>query len=133
MGCSGSGRGSFVIWELELLKWGKDTLIQDDSEGKVNILGGDSVSHCAKKKVRMTMFLILNGYGDRSVPFYYYKTFVNDKKGENDFLCFSIIFDRQTCYTVMTNLSQLTIKARKSHRQPQCTWHLVFEDLVLFV
>jgi len=30
----------------------------------------------------MAMFPILNGYRDTSVPFYNYKTFVNDKKGE---------------------------------------------------
>jgi len=35
MGCSGSWKRSFVIWELELVKWGKDTLIQGDSGGKV--------------------------------------------------------------------------------------------------
>jgi hypothetical protein len=48
MGCSGSWKRRFVIWELELAKWGKDTLIQADSGGKVNTLGGDSVTHCAK-------------------------------------------------------------------------------------
>jgi len=44
-------------------------------------LGGDSVGHCAKK-VRMAMFVILNGYRDRDARFYTFKTFVNDNKGE---------------------------------------------------
>jgi len=44
-------------------------------------LGADSVGHRAKQ-VRMAMFLILNCYRDRAVPFYNYKIFVNDKKGE---------------------------------------------------
>jgi hypothetical protein len=33
----------------------------------------------------------------------------------------------------MTNLLQFTINVRKSHRQPQCTLQLVYEDRVLFV
>ena len=81
------------------MKWGKDTLIQGDSGGKVNILGGDSVSHCAKK-IRIAMFLILNGYRDRAVPFYNYKTFVNDKKRRNCcsfYFYFNIMFEAQTC------------------------------------
>jgi hypothetical protein len=32
----------------------------------------------------------------------------------------------------MTDLLQFTINARKSHRQPQCTLHLVCEDRVFF-
>jgi len=76
MGCSGSWKKSCVIWVLELVKWGKDTLIRGDLGGKVNILGGDSVSHCAKK-IRMATFLILNSYRDRTFRFYNYTTFVN--------------------------------------------------------
>ena len=64
------------------MKWGKGILIHSDSGGKVNILGGDSVSHCARK-VRMAMFVILNGYRDRDFRFYNFKIFVNDNKGEN--------------------------------------------------
>ena len=63
------------------MKWGKDTLIQGDSGGKANVLGGDSVGHCAIK-VRMAMFVILNGYRDRDVRFYNFKTCVNDNKGD---------------------------------------------------
>jgi hypothetical protein len=33
----------------------------------------------------------------------------------------------------MTNLLQLTITFRKSHRQPECALQLVFEDGVFFV
>ena len=58
-----------------------NTLIQGDSGGKLNISGGDSVSHSAKK-FRLAMFLILNGYRERPFRFYNYKTFVNDNKGE---------------------------------------------------
>jgi hypothetical protein len=72
MGCSGSWKRGFVSWELELVRWGKYTLIQDDSGGKFNILGGDSVGHCAKQ-VRMAIFIILNDYLDRVVTFYSYK------------------------------------------------------------
>ena len=36
--------------------------IQDDSGGKVSVLGGDSVSHCEIKKVHMNMYLILNDH-----------------------------------------------------------------------
>jgi hypothetical protein len=43
--------------------------IQDDSEGKFNILRGDSIGHC-EKKVHMNMCVILNGYRDRAVLFY---------------------------------------------------------------
>jgi hypothetical protein len=38
----------------------------------VNILGGGSNGHCAKK-VYMNMYLILNGYRDRAVCMYKYK------------------------------------------------------------
>jgi hypothetical protein len=40
--------------------------IQGDSGGKVNILGGDNVSHC-EKKVHTNMGLILNGYQHRAI------------------------------------------------------------------
>jgi hypothetical protein len=37
--------------------------VQDDSEGKVNILGGDSIGHC-EEKVNKNTCLIPNGYPD---------------------------------------------------------------------
>ena len=40
--------------------------IQDDSGGKVNILGGDSIGHC-EKTFHLSMGLILNGYRHRAV------------------------------------------------------------------
>ena len=36
--------------------------IQGDSGRKVNVLGGDGIGHCEKKKVSMHMCLIMNGY-----------------------------------------------------------------------
>ena len=47
-------------------------------------------------------------------------------------LIFKLMFTRQNCYTEMTNLLQFIINVRKSHRQPQFTLQLVYEDLVLF-
>jgi hypothetical protein len=41
--------------------------IQDDAGEKVNILGGDNVGDCERKKVYMNMCLIVNGYRDRAV------------------------------------------------------------------
>ena len=35
--------------------------------GKVDVLRGESISHCEKKKIHMSMCLILNGYRVRSV------------------------------------------------------------------
>jgi hypothetical protein len=40
--------------------------IQCDSGEKVKILRSDSISYC-EQKVHMSMFLILNAYGDRSM------------------------------------------------------------------
>ena len=40
--------------------------IQSGPGGQINILGGDSIGHCAKN-VRVVMCLILNGYRDRAV------------------------------------------------------------------
>jgi hypothetical protein len=53
--------------------------IQGDSGGKVTILGGDSIGHC-EKKVHMNMCLLLNGYRDRAVWIYKYKSIVNGDK-----------------------------------------------------
>jgi hypothetical protein len=53
--------------------------IRDDSGGKVNILGGDSDGHCEKKKFTWTC-LILNGYRDRGVQNYKYKSIVYGNK-----------------------------------------------------
>jgi hypothetical protein len=41
--------------------------MQDDSGGKVNILGDDNIDHCEKKKGQMTMCLILNVCRDTAV------------------------------------------------------------------
>jgi len=38
---------------------------------------------------------------------------------------------KQICYTEITDLIQFKIHFQKSHRQPQCTLHLVCEDRVL--
>ena len=40
--------------------------IQGDS-GEVNILRGDSIGQCEKKRVHTKKYQILNGYRDRSV------------------------------------------------------------------
>ena len=40
--------------------------IQGDSR-EVNILGGDSIGHCERKKAHMNTCLIVNGYRDRAV------------------------------------------------------------------
>jgi hypothetical protein len=40
-------------------------IIQDDSGGKITILGGGSIGHV--KKVRVNMCLIVSGYRDRAV------------------------------------------------------------------
>jgi hypothetical protein len=45
---------------------GQGKVIQGDSERKVNILGGDSISHCVKN-VHMNICLILSGYRDTVV------------------------------------------------------------------
>ena len=50
-----------------------------DSGGKVNILGGDNISHC-EEKVHTNMCLILNDYQDRSVWIYTQKRIVNGEK-----------------------------------------------------
>jgi hypothetical protein len=47
---------------------------------KVNILRGDSIGHF-KKKFRMNMCLLLNGYRDRALRMYKYKSTV---KGDNE-------------------------------------------------
>ena len=41
--------------------------IQGDSGGTVNILARDSIGHYEKKKVYMSMCLILNSYRDTAV------------------------------------------------------------------
>jgi hypothetical protein len=41
--------------------------IQGESGGNANILGGDSIGHCEKKKSHMNNCVILNGYRDRAV------------------------------------------------------------------
>jgi hypothetical protein len=46
--------------------------IQGDSEGKVVILGGDSIGYC-EKNVHINEGLILNGYRDIIVWIYKYK------------------------------------------------------------
>jgi hypothetical protein len=121
MGCSGAWKRIFVIWELELVKWGKDTLIQGDSGGKVKILGGDSVSHCAEK-IRIAMFLIPNGYRDRAVPFYDFKTFVNDKKGEIAVgFIFILMFEAQTC---TQKLQIVKVYNKRSKFPPSTSVHL---------
>jgi hypothetical protein len=81
------------------------------------------------------MFLILDGYRDRAIPFYNYKIFVNDKKGEISvaFIFILIYCSKDKLVHRNYRLSKFTINSRKSHRQPQCTWHRVFEDHMLFV
>jgi hypothetical protein len=44
-----------------------DVGIQSDSEGKINIVGDDSIGHCEEREVSMKMCLILNGCLYRSV------------------------------------------------------------------
>jgi hypothetical protein len=56
MGCKGSWKRSFVAWELELVKWGRDTLTQADSGGKVNTLGGEIVSPIVRKEFAWPCF-----------------------------------------------------------------------------
>jgi len=41
-------------------------VIQDDSGGKINILGDDKVGYC-EKKVLINICLIMNYYRDRTV------------------------------------------------------------------
>jgi hypothetical protein len=53
--------------------------IQSDPRGKINIFGGDSSGHF-EKKVHINMCLILNGYRDRAVSIYKYKSIVNGNK-----------------------------------------------------
>ena len=43
-----------------------ETLIQGDSGGKVNILGGDSMGHC-EENVHTNMCIFVNGYRERAV------------------------------------------------------------------
>jgi hypothetical protein len=43
------------------------------------------------------------------------------------------MFKLRICYTLMTDLLQFKINIRKSHRQSQCTFHLLCEDRLLFV
>jgi len=43
-------------------------------------LGGDSIGHCEKKKVHMNTCLIPNGYPDRAVGDYKYKSIVSGSK-----------------------------------------------------
>ena len=52
----------------ETKKWIYDTTeIQGDSGGKTNILEGDCIGHCEKKKeVHMNKCLMLNGYRDKA-------------------------------------------------------------------
>ena len=54
--------------------------IQGNSGEKFNILGGDSIGHCEKKKVHMNTCLIPNGYPDRAVGDYKYKSIVSGSK-----------------------------------------------------
>jgi hypothetical protein len=39
--------------------------IRGDSEGEVNILGGDSIDNFEEKNVQINICLIMNGYQDR--------------------------------------------------------------------
>jgi hypothetical protein len=53
--------------------------VQGDSGGKVNFLGGKIVRH-RERNVCMNMCLILNGYWDRDVWIYKYRSIVNGNK-----------------------------------------------------
>ena len=44
-------------------------LIQGDSEGKVNIFGGDDIGHC-EKTVHVNMCLSMNGYRNTALLIY---------------------------------------------------------------
>ena len=50
--------------------------IQGNSWGKVDIFGGDSISHCEKKN-HINMCLIVKGNRHRGVWLYRYKSIVN--------------------------------------------------------
>ena len=55
----------------------------------MNILGGDSISHCEKKNFIRTC-LILNGYSDRAVWISKYKSIVSGNK-EREMTWFNIL------------------------------------------
>jgi hypothetical protein len=84
----------------------------------------------------LNLGLILNGYRDRVVWVYKYKSIVNGNKGEVPYwyLCcnFNFICQWKIWYTEDTFL-QSKINIKKSYRRSQCTWQLVCEDGVIFV
>jgi len=57
-----------------------DCFIQGDSGGKVNILGWDSIGHCEKKNVYMSMCPIVSVHRARAVRIYNYTIIANGNK-----------------------------------------------------
>ena len=54
-------------------------IIQDNSGEKFNTVECDTIGHC-EKKVHMSMCQILNGYRDRAVWIYTFKSIANGNK-----------------------------------------------------
>ena len=54
-------------------------IIQGDSRGKDNILGGDNIGRC-EKKCSSNMYLIMNDYRTRALKIYRYKSILNGKR-----------------------------------------------------
>jgi len=61
-------------------------IIHDDSEGKVNILGCNSVGHC-EKIFLINMCVIPHCYADSAVSVYKYKSVISGNKERGDTYC----------------------------------------------
>ena len=100
---------------------------RDDSGGKDNILGSDSIivrenaskGHLSNFRM-VTDINTVNGNKVREITKCLLSFHLN------------LVIKRQLCYAEMINWLQITTNVVKSHRQPQCTLQLVSEDRVLF-
>lgn len=99
-------------------------LIQSDSGGKINILGGDIIGHFEKKKVHMSMCVILNVHRDSVVWI--------SRTNSVRFLCVGL--DTRDELMLLSTWRKLKINSDEqnatfAHESQSTLWLTIFEHL----